>query len=378
MGCKIEDKTIWTAEVKGQENQELVTNDSHVTSDNSDSVIIPLSAKEKLKGKRMNKEDRERALHMYFFLEKILPRGFHIIIYGAAGSGKTTIVLHLMKQLLIEHDSVEVYYLYLDGQLGMAANYEEHLEEEGLSDRYNLITEGTAEELMNSVENLVAESANPEDLVIVLDTLKYLNPDIISKSTNARVLHRIKALTGKGATFISLHHTNKDGENFAGTAEIEQDSDALLKLVTMDGDEEHTKISTLKEGGRVRYFFKEQSFTFKKGDPSSVEMIDGQIDTDKLAQLKYDSYLITIIKGILTSKGPITKSELEGLVKKDDDFDGSNKELKSILKRYVDTHWKIQKTGERNHIHMYSAIDTASKSIRAIQSKIASPPNKRI
>lgn len=371
MGCEIEDRTPWEKEAKAHENQELVTNDSQVTSDNSDNVIIPLSAKDKLKGKRMNREDRERALHMYFFLENILPRGFHIIIYGAAGSGKTTIVLHLMKELIEEHSEAEVYYLYLDGQLGMAANYEQHLEEEGLDDRYSIITDGTANELMLVVEELVAESKNPENLVIVLDTLKYLNPDIISKSTNAKVLHRIKALTGKGATFISLHHTNKDGENFAGTAEIEQDSDALLKLVTMDGDEEHTKVSTLKEGGRVRYFFEEQSFTFKKGDPASVEMIDGQVDTDKLTQQKQDSYLITIIKGILTSKGSIPKSELEGLVKEDDDFDGSNKYLKSVLKRYIDTHWKFKKTGERNHIHIYSVIDTASSSIASIQSQIS-------
>lgn len=373
MACEIEDRTQWAKEVEAQENKKLVTDSSLVASDNNDNEIIPLSAKEKLKGKRMSKEAKERALNMCFFLDNILPIGFHIIIYGAAGSGKTTIVLHLMKQLLIEHDDAEVYYLYLDGQLGMAANYEEHLEEEGLDDRYSIITEGTAEELMSSVEELVSESKNPEKIVIVLDTLKYLNPDIISKGTNARVLHRIKALTAKGATFISLHHTNKDGENFAGTAEIEQDSDALLKLVTMDGDEEHTKISTLKEGGRVRYLLEEQSFTFKKGDPTSVEMIDGQVDTDKLAQQKQDSYLITLVKGILTSKGSISKSELEGLVKDDDDFDGSNKELKLILKRYINIHWKIQRTGERNHIHMYSVIDIASSSIESIQSRISVP-----
>ena len=220
-----------------------------------DTDIVPQSAKDKLKGRRMNKEDRERALNMQFFLEKLIPRGFHVILYGAAGSGKTTIVLHMMKQLLIEHDEAEVYYLYLDGQLGMAAGYELYLEEEGLSDRYNIITDGTADELMTISEELVKESSDPKNLVFVLDTLKFLNPDILSKSTNAKALHRIKALTTKGATFITLHHTNKDGENFAGTAEIEQDSDALLKLVTMDGEEEHTKISTLEEGGRVRYFF---------------------------------------------------------------------------------------------------------------------------
>jgi hypothetical protein len=102
-------------------------------------------------------------------------------------------------------------------------------------------------------------------------------------------------------------------------------------------------------------------------------MIDGQIDTAKVARQKQYCYLITIIKGILSSKGSISKSELEGFVKDDHDFHGSNKELKSILKRYIDIHWTIQKTGERNHIHMYSVIDTVSKSIDSIQSQISVP-----
>lgn len=373
MACEIEDRTQWAKEIESQENKKLVTDSSLVASGNNDNAIMPLSAKEKLKGKRMSKEAKERALNMYFFLDNILPIGFHIIIYGAAGSGKTTIVLHLMKELLERHDEAEVYYLYLDGQLGMAANYVQHLEDKGLADRYNIITDGTADELMIVVEELVSESRNPENLIFVLDTLKYLIPDILSKGNNAKALHRIKALTGKGVTFISLHHTNKDGENYAGTAEIEQDSDAVLKLETMEGEEEHTKISTLKEGGRVRYFFKKQSFTFKKGDPTSVEMLDGQVDTDKLVQQKKDSYLITIIKGILTLKGSISKSELEGLVKEDDAFDGSIKELKIILKRYIDIHWKIQKTGDKKQIHMYSVISSVSENIASIQSQVSVP-----
>lgn len=370
MPCKIIDKTEW-AEGETKKNQTLPTEDSNKVSDVN--TIIPQTAKEKFKGRRMNQEEKERALHMFFFLESLLPRGFHIIIYGAAGSGKTTIVLFLMKQLLVKHTEAEVYYLYLDGQLNMAANYEIYLEEEGLNDRYNIITNGTADELLAMAEELVSESSDPRNLVFVLDTLKFLNPDILSKSTNAKALHRIKALTTKGATFVTLHHTNKDGENFAGTAEIEQDSDALLKIVTMDGDEEHTKISTLEEGGRVRYFFEPQSFTFTKGDPSSTEMLDGEIDTGKLTQQKSDAPIITIIKGILTLKGSMTKSELEKLIKEDDDFDGSKRYLKDVLKRYIDIHWKIKKTGERNHIHEYSVIDTASKSIDAIQEQISAP-----
>jgi len=155
-GLYIPDTPRFKNKVEPQKNQRLVVEDSKEVL-YGDNGIIPLSAKEKLKGKCMNTEDVERALHMFFFLKNLIPRGYHIIIYGAAGSGKTTIVLHLMKELVIEHKDVEVYYFYLDGQLGMAANYELHLQKEGLSDRYNIITNGTADELLTLAEELVIQ-----------------------------------------------------------------------------------------------------------------------------------------------------------------------------------------------------------------------------
>ena len=105
-------------------------------------------------------------------------------------------------------------------------------------------------------------------------------------------------------------------------------------------------------------------------------MIDTEINTDKLAQQKVDAHIITIIKGILTLKGEMSKLELEILTKEDNGFDGSIKDLKKILKRYIDIHWEIQKTGDRHHIHMYSVIDTASKSIDSIQAQLSAPQKK--
>ena len=368
MACEVEDKTRWA---KPQENQTLITEDSQEALSSKDSVIIPKSAKQKLKERKMNKKNRERALHMHFFLDKLIPQGYHIVLYGAAGSGKTTVTLFLCEQILKSHSKVEVFYLYLDGQLGMAANYEEHIEQIGLSEHYNIITEGNADENLTLIEDMVKnEEVNPSELIVVLDTLKFLNRNILSKDANAGAMHRIKALTNKGVTFITLHHTNKDGENFAGTAEIEQDSDALLKIETTDGEEPHTKISTIKEGGRVRFFLEERSFSFKQGDPTSVKMLEESVDADKLSQEKEDIYNISTIKAILNLKGKLAKTRLEEYLKENDDFECSDKERKRILSIYKGKHWDISKGGDRNQYHYYSAIDTVSQSIEKINEKI--------
>jgi energy-coupling factor transporter ATP-binding protein EcfA2 len=374
MVCKISDETPWVKRENASPSYPPLLMKGSEEGLQSDTGIIPQSAKEKLKSRRMNQEDRERALHMFFFIDHLIPSGFHIVLYGAAGSGKTTVILYLCAQIAIHYHDVEIYYLYLDGQLNMAAGYEELLEEENLLDRYNIITEGNADEMLSEIEALVEEEGTvPENLVIVLDTLKFLNRSILNKDANAKVMHRIKALTNKGVTFITLHHTNKDGENFAGTAEIEQDSDALLKIETTDAEEEHMKISTIKAGGRVRFFFQPQSFRFKQGDPTSVEMLERPVDTERLEQLKKDEYLISIIKGLLLKKGELTKTDLEAYLKEDDDFDCSSRERKRIIREYTDVHWKIRKEGDRGQFHYYWAIDTVSKTISSLNDSISAP-----
>ncbi len=338
----------------------------------ADTVKNNASPLEGLKKMRMNREERERALHMVFFIANLIPRGYHIILYGAAGSGKTTIVLHLCHDIVSNHNDVEIFYLYLDGQLGMGAQYETHLEKEGLDERYNILTRGTAEQALDLIEKVVQSGEKkPEDIVVVLDTLKYLNPNINNKDANVKAMQRIKQLTVKGITVISLHHTNKDGENFAGTADIEQDGDAMLKIETARGGDEHSRISTIKEGGRVRYFMEPKTFAFKQGDPATVKELDEVLEPEKILQLEKDSHAISVIKGILNFSGEITKTDLEELLKEDDDFDYGEKERKRILKAYKDIHWKIQKGGERNITHFYSAIDNTSKMIASLNHKIS-------
>lgn len=72
------------------------------------------------------------------------------------------------------------------------------------------------------------------ETVFILDTFKFLSADVNHKNATKDAMHLIKEVCKLGATFISLGHTNKDGEKFSGTAEIEQDSDGVLRIDGID------------------------------------------------------------------------------------------------------------------------------------------------
>jgi len=370
MGCQISDETQWKDKSESPRYQSVAGKDTKMDSDTNNDIIAqnPLEALMKMK---MTQTERERALTMKFFIDDLIPSGYHIVLYGAAGSGKTTIALHWCYKIAKAHIDTQIFYLYLDGQIGMAANFTTFLEENGVSDRIHLLTNANVSEALNLIGDIVKSGQIlPEKMVVILDTLKFLNPNVNNKDANVKAMQRIKKLTALGITFISLHHTNKDGENFAGTAEIEQDGDALLKIETAPGEKEHTRISTIGEGGRVRYFMQPQTYTFMQGEPSTVQEMETVLDPEKIIQQQEDSYAISIVKGLLTAEGRLTKTKLEELLKDDDGFDLNEQHRKRILRAYEGVHWKITKGGERNHIHYYTVIDDTSSYIESINQQI--------
>ena len=312
---------------------------------------------DKLKGLKMSDKQREKSLDERFLVDGFLPVGYHVILYGNAGSGKTSVVLKLLADMLEDNADIEVFYFYIDGQLGMASKFTNHIESKNLENRYSILTNDNAETMLTLVEDMLKTHPAPETLVFVLDTLKHLTVDLNNKGANAKALHRIRRIVQTGATFLSLHHTNKDGENFSGTAEIEQDSDALLRIDTVDGTGENEKISTIKEGGRVRFYFKEMSFSFIKGDPVSVQKLEEEIDVSLIAKMNGDKHLIGGLKAFLRLRSSASKAELEQAIKEDDDFEYSRREVQRVISNYVDIHWRVVKSGDRNTTHTYFLLE---------------------
>jgi len=69
-------------------------------------------------------------------------------------------------------------------------------------------------------------------------------------------MHYMKQLQALGATILTLSHSNKDGVKESGTAELEQDSDALLRVdreTTTGENLSNIVTTTLKAAGRTRF-----------------------------------------------------------------------------------------------------------------------------
>lgn len=284
---------------------------------------------------------------MKYVIDGLFVDGYHSYLYGASGSGKTTIMLNLCFEMV--ERGYTVYFFYLDGELFSASRVKEEIDRRGISDKYFLLTEGTMLDYSNILQALIGKKESLANTVFILDTFKFLSEDVNHKNANKKAMHFIKDVCKLGATFISLGHTNKDGKNQSGTAEIEQDSDALLKIdSTVAMDDDTTIISTIQKGGRCRCNITKKTFEFEGGNPLSVAYSDKDIDVQEQSELQRiknaDMGFIIEVKRILFNGGEKTQTQLLEVL---NDFDMGKTKKISKLKFYIGKEWE-EKKGEKN------------------------------
>ena len=304
----------------------------------------------------MNKNERERLSNLNYLYEGLIVQGYHHFIYGAAGSGKTTLTMHIALNIATMNPDMTILYFYLDGTHQMASQISLYLEHQGI---YNIkiLTTGTATEYKIAMEQMIKEDINLDKIIFIYDTFKFLTSDINMKNANKEAMHFIKRLTNKGATFISIGHSNKDGERQSGTAEIEQDSDALIRIDGIKKDNYQT--STIRLAGRCRMEIQNKSYCFKVGDFSSVEELNHivNIDTALTYNIQEEAQM-NIIEAVLEliAAKPLKQHEIFELAKLDPVLSsiGQNK-LGKILKQYNGIYWQ-QEIGA-NNAHSYALID---------------------
>lgn len=201
----------------------------------------------------MDDAELERQAKEVILFEGLLAEGYHTVLYGAAGSNKTTISSWACVQMLKEFPTKIVHYWAFDSDRIHNNEIYKYTKSEGVNDRFLLITQKSAdyfEEYYNEARDHGYDLSN---LVIVIDTYKFITSDVNSKAANKKVLHEIKRLQTLGASILTLSHANKDGANFSGTGELSQDTDALM-VISREKDEDSGNITTtIKTETRSRF-----------------------------------------------------------------------------------------------------------------------------
>lgn len=289
-----------------------------------------------LKGYAMTKKVRKKYEELVHLYDGLIVQGYHIYVYGNAGSGKTTTMFYLMITMAQDHPDKQFVFFYLDGALNMASAMDQYVEELELNN-VMLLTEGSASDYKEVMDKFVKSGADLTEYVFFYDTFKYMSRNVNDKNSNKEAMHSIKALNKLGATFITLGHTNKDGKRESGTAELEQDSDAMIRV---DSIENNGRIVTsLSKGGRCRFDLKERSFSYVAGDPTSVIEESEFMVIDDDQEIKV---LVNEIKELLKDGQKSTK-EIQEV------FSGGRNKLLKILHSHADKigYWNVER-GEKN------------------------------
>jgi len=313
--------------------------------------ISTIGAASPFKQFAMTKESRQTINDMEYLVDGFLVKGHHLYLFGPSGSGKTTILFYLAKEILRNHRDMKVVFFYVDGALGMAGDAFDMFESLNLGHRIEIINEGSVGDYVKLIYSMTEAQTDLSDTLFIFDTFKYLTNDINNKTANKRAMASIKAFCKTtGATFLSLGHTNKDGKNQSGTAEIEQDSDAIFRIDTIS--ENNISTSTIKPAGRVRLDPKEQSFEFTRGNISSVKRLGAVQDVKSIQEAKRmqeeDEPLIAEVLTVLEKHKELNQSKL--LEYLEDTGLGQQKMIKK-LKYYSSTRWEVIKGDNNTNIY---------------------------
>lgn len=239
----------------------------------------------------MNDEELARQANEVSLSEGLLAEGYHTILYGESGSNKTTVSAWAVTETLKEFpNKICQFWAFDSDRIHNNAIYE-YTKEQEVVDRLLFITGKNSDYFKEYYDEARELEQDLSDLIIVIDTYKFVTADVNNKNANKTVLHEIKKLQTLGATILTLAHSNKDGVKFSGTAELSQDSDGML-LIKREKDETTGDITTtIKPDGRVRFGVPSGGITLMSNGNGVVGMQYHKKILDSLTRIenKFDS-----------------------------------------------------------------------------------------
>lgn len=318
---------------------------------------------------KLTAEKRKELAEMKYLINGLFVENYHTYIFGPSGAGKTTIMIHLSFEMI--KNGYKVVYLYLDGEMGTASKISEEIENKNLEDEFILSADGTMKEYKAMLDEFLKNDNSLKGTVFILDTFKFFTRNINDKNANKDAMHYIKGLQKLGASFISIGHTNKDRKSESGTAEIEQDSDAVLRIDSLEDKSKNT--ATIKKGGRCRFDVQSKSYEYIRGNPLTVKEIEADIDIEaenrKKEQYEKDKYSISEIQALLRKENGLTQKELIQTIKENNPAIGGNSKIYKLLSTYENKYWKKTNIPHSN-AYEYKIIDTTQQRIDEINSRL--------
>jgi len=222
-------------------------------------------------------KDMKSQKHLY---QGMVVEGLHSVLYGAAGTNKTTVMGWMTVKMLLDNPEKYVHFWSFDAQQSHNLAMYNYAKEMGVSDRMKIINDQTAADWEKHYQKAITADADLSSLIIVNDTLKFITDDVNSKTAMKKTMHFIKEVCQLGASTITLSHANKDGLKQSGTAELEQDGDALFRIERDTNKDTGEVTVSIRSSGRCRFNTKDFSLV-SKPDGDDYEYLYSSMTTMK-------------------------------------------------------------------------------------------------
>lgn len=292
----------------------------------------PVSKREELRRMGTPRELRLKRIKLPFLVDGLIKKGYHTVLYGNSGTNKTSITMSFCADIVKDNPEMEVVYCLLDGSDEIAIQLEE-----AIPHRATVISDTSSVEIIEQL-TAVMEEDSLDNLIVVFDTYKKFQEMVNDKGHNTRFLKLVRRFVNAGATVLSIAHTNKDKASFSGTAEMEQDTDGMIRFDAIDDIEnDGYRLVSLSKGARCRWQFAEASYkTPRVPTITDVEKID-YIDLKRYQNEDEDASDIEEIKTLLGFNDFNTVEDLLKAVRANIGL--SVRDARKMLNIYDGRHW---------------------------------------
>ena len=289
--------------------------------------------------------------------ENLIIKGHMSVIVAEPNAGKTTIFMNEVCPKLVQ-EGYEVIYINADVGQADSKSMVSHAKDNG----YRLLLPDMKAGLsMNHfVESITWANDNGKAFpnhVFIFDTLKKMT-DVIVKSHAKELFILLRSMTAKGATIVTLGHTNKykdtDGNPmYEGTGDVRSDFDELIYLIPEFHSDGSITVST--KPNKIRGKF--EPITFEIDHERNVilsDYVDVSAKVQEKNQKDKDSPTIELITEAIKA-GDFTEAKIREHCKK---HGVGWRTVLGVLSRYKGKIWTLE-FAFKNNAKQYFLIDSA-------------------
>tara|TARA_R110001599_G_C12263644_1_gene660602 strand:- start:178 stop:2133 length:1956 start_codon:yes stop_codon:yes gene_type:complete len=250
---------------------------------------------------RPTQEQIESIAKSEFTYKDLIVKGHMIAVVARPGHGKTTVLMHIAKEL-----KGKVLYINADIAGGdMPEAWKSSFDQQG-NPLYelllpNLMPSETMETVVEALNGFVVAGQRLEDVTFIFDTLKKM-ADLMNKNSAKKLYSLLRSLSALGATIIVLAHSNKwnnQEDSFPvpeGTGDLMSDFDEVLLFYRWrgPGDVQYVSLYTEREGwqwAKTRADIKALTWYFHNSDRNDVKVHESWMDTHAKVQQQHEQEL---------------------------------------------------------------------------------------